>query len=407
MLDLLLRGGGAVDGRAGRQVELQRRDALILDRQEAGGQAHEHDHQQRQHGGIDRQEQPFAGDHAVDPLDIAFGEAREAIIEPYARVMDVLAEPAPRFLPSLMLLPGLEQGGGQRRRQGQRHEHRQHHRRDDGQRELSVDDACRSTEKGHRQEHRRQHQGDGDQRDLDFAHRLDRRVARTHPRILVHHALDILDHDDRVVDQQADRQHQAEQGQGVDREAGDREDAEGTEQHDRHRDRRDERRTPALQEHEHHDDDEDDRLHQGPHHVFDRQLDEQRRVLREGISVAGGKALRRLFDLGLDQFGGRECVGARRQADRDARPGMAIDAAQDAIGVGTKLDPRHVRQPHDRAVGLGLDHDVGELRRRRQARLRRDRCVQHLVRAARHRADLTRRDLGILCGDRGDHVVRQ
>ena len=37
--------------------------------------------------------------------------------------------------------------------------------------------------------------------------------------ILVHQALDVLDDDDRVVDEQADGEHQAEQGQRVDREA--------------------------------------------------------------------------------------------------------------------------------------------------------------------------------------------
>ena len=52
----------------------------------------------------------------------------------------------------------LEQGGAQRRRQDQRHQDRQHHGRDDGDRELAVDDAGRAAEERHGQEHRRQHQ---------------------------------------------------------------------------------------------------------------------------------------------------------------------------------------------------------------------------------------------------------
>ena len=74
--------------------------------------------------------------------------------------------------------------------------------------------------------------------------------------------LDVLDHDDGVVDQQADRERQPEQGHGVDREAGDGEHREGAEQDDRDGDRRDQHRPPALQEHEDHQHDEDDRLEQ-------------------------------------------------------------------------------------------------------------------------------------------------
>ena len=51
----------------------------------------------------------------------------------------------------------------------------------------------------------------------DLVHGLVRRVARRHA--LRDVALDVLDDDDRVVDHDADRQHQAEQGQRVEREA--------------------------------------------------------------------------------------------------------------------------------------------------------------------------------------------
>ena len=70
----------------------------------------------------------------------------------------------------------------------------------------------------HRHEHRAEHEHDGDQRAADLAHRLVRRLARAAgaPR---HDALDVLDHDDRVVHHDADREHQPEQRQRVDREA--------------------------------------------------------------------------------------------------------------------------------------------------------------------------------------------
>ena len=60
------------------------------------------------------------------------------------------------------------------------------------------------------------HQRDGDDRSGDLGHRLDRRLARRQP--AGDPALDVLQHDDGVVDDDADRQHQAEQRQVVERE---------------------------------------------------------------------------------------------------------------------------------------------------------------------------------------------
>ena len=89
-------------------------------------------------------------------------------------------------------------------------------------------------------------------------HRLQGRVARRQPVLDV--VLDRLDDDDRVVDDEADREHQAEQRQRVDREAEQREERERADQRDRHREQRDQRRAPALQEDEDDEDDQDQRL---------------------------------------------------------------------------------------------------------------------------------------------------
>ena len=104
--------------------------------------------------------------------------------------------------------------------------------------------------------------------------------------LLVEDALDILDHDDGVVDEQADREHQPEQGQRVDREAEDVEHPEGAEQHDRDGDSRDQRGAPALQEDEHDEDDEDHRLGEGLHHLDDGQADEVGRIVGVGDVIA-------------------------------------------------------------------------------------------------------------------------
>jgi hypothetical protein len=56
-----------------------------------------------------------------------------------------------------------------------------------------------------------------------------------------------------------------------------------------------------------------------------RQLDEVGGVVGVGVmdSVREGRA--QFGDLGLDQLGGLERVGAGGQRDGDARPGMAVD----------------------------------------------------------------------------------
>ena len=111
---------------------------------------------------------------------------------------------ARRVMPGRTGRRRLQQARAQRRRQRQRDEHRQQHRRHDGDRELAVDDAGRAAEERHRDEHRRQHQRDADQCAGDLVHRLARRLHRRQA-LLGHQPLDVLDDDDRVVHEQAER----------------------------------------------------------------------------------------------------------------------------------------------------------------------------------------------------------
>ena len=78
-------------------------------------------------------------------------------------------------------------------------------------------------------------------------------VASRGLQALLDPALDVLDDDDRVVDHDADRQHQPEQRQVVQREPEQPHDRERADQRHRDRQQRDDRRPPALQEHEHDD----------------------------------------------------------------------------------------------------------------------------------------------------------
>ena len=96
-------------------------------------------------------------------------------------------------------------------------------------------------------------------------------------------ALDVLDHDDGVVDHDADRQHQAEQRQVVQREAEQRHEEERADQRDRDGDDRDDGGAPGLQEQDDDQHDQEDRLADRLLHRLDRLLDELGRIVDDGV----------------------------------------------------------------------------------------------------------------------------
>ena len=125
----------------------------------------------------------------------------------------------------------LEQQRRQRRAERERIERREQRGKGDGQRELPVELPGDAADERHRDEDRRQPEGDGDDRRRDFVHRLIGRVARREA--LLDPALDVFDDDDGVIDHDADRQHQPEERQVVQREAEDRHHREGADQRNR------------------------------------------------------------------------------------------------------------------------------------------------------------------------------
>jgi len=102
--------------------------------------------------------------------------------------------------------------------------------------------------------------------------------------LLVHDALDVLQHDDGVVHDDADGQHQAEQRQVVQREAEDRHEEEGANERNRNGDERNDGGPPRLQEHDHHDHDENDGLTDRFLDRFYRFLNELRGVVEDVVS---------------------------------------------------------------------------------------------------------------------------
>ena len=183
----------------------------------------------------------------------------------------------------------LQQDGAHCGGQRQCHEAGHRHRYDDRDGELFVELARGSRQKRRRNEHRRHHQHDGDQRAGDLLHRLDRRVLRLQI-MLRHIALDVLDDDDRVVDDHADRQDQSEKRKQIDRKTEREHPRERGDQRDDDRDRADDRRAQALQKQVDDEHDQHDRLDQRVDHLLDRQSDEVVRVERDDVIHPFGKS---------------------------------------------------------------------------------------------------------------------
>ena len=101
--------------------------------------------------------------------------------------------------------------------------------------------------------------------------------------------LDVLHHDDRIVDDEADREHDGEQREQVDREAGDQHQEDRADERDRDRDDRDDHGAHRSEEQEDHDDHDQQRFGQRREHLVDRILDVFRRVVRNADLHPGGQ----------------------------------------------------------------------------------------------------------------------
>ena len=112
-------------------------------------------------------------------------------------------------------------------------------------------------------------------------HRFISRFARR--KSVVNVSLDVLDDDDRVVDDDPDRQNEPEKRKVVQAETERAHRDERPDQRNRRRQERNERRAPTLQEQ--HDDqtDQNDRFEQRVLHRFDGGFNERRRVVRDDV----------------------------------------------------------------------------------------------------------------------------
>ena len=223
---------GALQGRAVGEDHRGEEPALVLVGNEAAGDEAPQPDGDRDHPHVQHRTHDTAANHPCHAMGVTVGDVAEPAIEQGEETLR-------------RRLFVAEDLGAERGRERQRDQAGDHDGDRDRHRELPVELAGQAAQERDRYEHGRQRQHDGDDRPGDFMHRLDRRFARLGA-ILAHDPLDVFEHDDRVVDDNADREHHAEQRQRVDRVPEQVKARERAEQRDRHRNERDQRRASSA-----------------------------------------------------------------------------------------------------------------------------------------------------------------
>ena len=306
-----------------------------------------------------------------------------------------------------MLVPGLVLAEHERahcRTERQRQEQRDGGGGGDRYRELAIELAGDAADERRRDEDGQQHQGDGDERHPHLVHGDARGLERA--QALLQLALDVLHHDDGVVDDDADRQHQAEQRQHVEREAERLHHRARADQRDGNGNDRDERGAPCLEEQEHDQHDQDGRFENGNIELADRDLDELGWVVGQAVLESLGKALRHLLDGVLDALGGAHGVGAGLLVDDDDDRRILVGVALRRVAQRAELDPADVLDPHDAAVGPHLDDDVLELVGLPEAPLHLQRDLEGVVVVDRRLAERAPCHLHVLRPQGVEHLLR-
>ncbi|MNM47889.1 hypothetical protein D3C81_588640 [compost metagenome] len=391
---------GTRDRRTLRQLHTRDQVQLVLGRNEARR------HQLEDEAGTDQQHRVHHEHRATTTEDlrhatlVLFRAGLEEAVERTEHPAEQTVDDAGRGI--LRRAMRLEQAGRQGRRQGQRVDRRDHRGDGDGDRELLVELTGDARQERHRHEHRTQHQRDGDDRPGHFAHRLMRSGQRGKAFLDV--AFNVFHHHDRVIDHDADRQHQAEQAQRVDREAQQVQRAERTDDRHRHRDERDDRGTPGLQEQDHHQHHQRDGFQQGGDHCLDRVAHEDGGVIHRLVLHVGRHGLLHLVHAGHHRIADLQRVGAGGLEDTDTHRVLAVQLRAQGVVAGTQFNPGHVRQPHHFTVYAALEHDVAELLLAAQAALGIDQG-QELAVGHRLGAELAGRDLHVLLAHGAHHVA--
>src|SRR6516164_7982611 len=296
-----------------------------------------------------------------------------------------------------------EEHGAQGRAERQRHKARDDRRGRNRHRELTEEQSGDASEEGRRHEYGAERQCDRYQRTADFVHRSMGRFKWGHSG--AHIALHVFDHDDRVVDDDTNRQHEAEQGQVVQRYPKYSEDRKGADQRNRDCNAGDDRRAPALQKQEYHPDDEEDRDKNRCDNLLDRLGNEDIRVVDDCRVVTWRKMFLQFLHLRQNFMLDRERVCPGLGIDEQSCRIAAIHVSRAAVIRGADLDATGVADPGHAPPVIRFKDYVGELLGRGQPAERFDIDLVSFVTRGWRLIEDTGRDLQILCAQCREHLI--
>src|SRR6516225_394435 len=302
-----------------------------------------------------------------------------------------------------MLVMRLEQRGAQGRTERQRDKAGDDRRGRNRHRELTEEQSGDASEEGRWNEYGAERQCDRYQRAADFVHRSMGRFKWGQSG--AHIALDVFDDDDRVVDDDTDRQHEAEQGQVVQRYPKYSEDRRGADQRNRNCNAGYDRGAPALQKQEYHADDEEDRDKNREDNLLDRLGNEDIRVVDDCRVDTWRKIFLQLLHLRQNFVLDRERVCPGLGIDEQGCRIAAVHVGGVAVIGGADLDATDVADPGDAPPAIRFEDDVGELLGRGQPAERFDIDLVGFVTRGWRLIEDTGRDLQILCAQRREHLI--
>src|SRR5215216_468307 len=216
-----------------------------------------------------------------------------------------------------------------------------------------------------------------------------------------------FDHDDRVIDHDADRQHQTKHRQRVYRETEQREENEGAQERNGNGEQWNDGRPNILQEDKDDDYHQYQRLDKRVQDRLDRGLDCGRCVIDDLVVHVWRKERLGMLHRFIDRFRSLQLISARQEIDRHCTAGFTVEPAERVVILRTELGSSHVLDPDNGSGARLTNDDVFEFFRCDQTAGRAESFSELLILWCRRSANFSRGSLKVLFFDRANNVGRR